>query len=160
MRAAACLCRSILRGTEKSVPRSDRAYKAPGDPGKQYQRLATATVVVTAATAAEAGQKQDQISHSQQSLPPQPLLLPSSPQPLLLPQPPPQNSNRMIQMQLLPKIPLPQWLWPQELLQPQFVAVKSLIFSASTFYLCSIVCGGACQCFRKRLAIISGYSKI
>ena len=40
------------------------------------------------------------------------------------------------------------------LLQPQFVAVKSLIFSASTFYLCSIVCGGACQCFRKRLAII------
>ena len=59
MRAAACLCRSILRGTEKSVPRSDRAYKAPGDPGKQYQRLATATVVVTAATAAEAGQKQD-----------------------------------------------------------------------------------------------------
>lgn len=59
MRAAACLCRSILRGTEKSVPRSDRAYKAPGDPGKQYQRLATATVVVTAATGAEAGQKQD-----------------------------------------------------------------------------------------------------
>ena len=57
MRAAACLCRSILRGTEKSVPRSDRAYKAPGDPGKQYQRLATATVVVTAATAAE--QQQD-----------------------------------------------------------------------------------------------------
>ena len=57
MRAAACLCRSILRGTEKSVPRSDRAYKAPGDPGKQYQRLATATVVVTAATAAE--QEQD-----------------------------------------------------------------------------------------------------
>lgn len=55
MRAAACLCRSILRGTEKSVPRSDRAYKAPGDPGKQYQRLAT--VVVTAATAAE--QQQD-----------------------------------------------------------------------------------------------------
>ena len=53
MRAAACLCRSILRGTEKSVPRSDRAYKAPGDPGKQYQRLATATA------AAEAGQKQD-----------------------------------------------------------------------------------------------------
>ena len=59
MRAAACLCRSILRGTEKSVPRSDRAFKAPGDPGKQYQRLATATVVVTAATAAEAGQKQN-----------------------------------------------------------------------------------------------------
>lgn len=57
MRAAACLCRSILRGTEKSVPRSDRVYKAPGDPGKQYQRLATATVVVTAATAAE--QQQD-----------------------------------------------------------------------------------------------------
>ena len=57
MRAAACLCRSILRGTEKAVPRSDRAYKAPGDPGKQYQRLATATVVVTAATAAE--QQQD-----------------------------------------------------------------------------------------------------
>ena len=57
MRAAACLCRSILRCTEKSVPRSDRAYKAPGDPGKQYQRLATATVVVTAATAAE--QQQD-----------------------------------------------------------------------------------------------------
>lgn len=58
MRAAACLCRSILRGTEKSVPRSsDRAFKAPGDPGKQYQRLATATVVVTAATAAE--QQQD-----------------------------------------------------------------------------------------------------
>jgi len=57
MRAAACLCRSILRVTEKSVPRSDRAYKAPGDPGKQYQRLATATVVVTAATAAE--QQQD-----------------------------------------------------------------------------------------------------
>lgn len=57
MRAAACLCRSILWGTEKSVPRSDRAYKAPGDPGKQYQRLATATVVVTAATAAE--QQQD-----------------------------------------------------------------------------------------------------
>ena len=42
----------------------------------------------------------------------------------------------------------------------QFVAVKSLIFSASTFYLCSIVCGGACQCFRKRLAIIFGYSTI
>ena len=62
MRAAACLCRSILRGTEKSVPRSDRAYKAPGDPGKQYQRLATATVVVTAATAAEAGQILDPIS--------------------------------------------------------------------------------------------------
>lgn len=57
MRAVACLCRSILRGTEKSVPRSDRAFKAPGDPGKQYQRLATATVVVTAATAAE--QQQD-----------------------------------------------------------------------------------------------------
>ena len=57
MRAAACLCRSILRGTEKSVPRSDRAFKAPEDPGKQYQRLATATVVVTAATAAE--QQQD-----------------------------------------------------------------------------------------------------
>ena len=34
-----------------------RAYKTPGDPGKQYQRLATATVVVTAATAAE--QQQD-----------------------------------------------------------------------------------------------------
>lgn len=57
MRAAACLCRSILRGTEKSVPRSDRAFKAPEDSGKQYQRLATATVVVTAATAAE--QQQD-----------------------------------------------------------------------------------------------------
>ena len=63
-------------------------------------------------------------------------------------------------MQLLPKIPLPQLLLPQELLQPQFVAVKSLIFSASTFYLCFIVCGGACQCFRKRLAIIFGYSTI
>ena len=59
MRAATGLCRSILRGTEKTVPRSDRALKAPGDPGKQYQRLATATIVVTAATATEAGQKQD-----------------------------------------------------------------------------------------------------
>jgi hypothetical protein len=86
-------------------------------------------------------------------------LLPRSPQLLLpqpLPQPPPQNSKRMIQMQLLPKIPLLQLLLllQELLLQPQFVAVKSLIFSASTFYLCSIVCGGACQCFRKRLAII------
>ena len=36
-------------------------------------------------------------------------------------------------MQLLPKIPLPQLLLPQELLQPQFVAVKSLIFSVQTF---------------------------
>ena len=152
MRAAACLCRSILRGTEKSVPRSDRAYKAPGDPGKQYQRLATATVVVTAATAAEAGQKQD---------PDQPFTAVIAAAAIVVAQqPPPQNSNRMIQMQLLPKIPLPQLLLPQELLQPQFVAVKSLIFSASTFYLCSIVCGGACQCFRKRLAIISGYSNI
>ena len=154
MRAAACLCRSILRGTEKSVPRSDRAYKAPGDPGKQYQRLATATVVVTAATAAEAGQKQD---------PDQPFTAVIEELALFtqdIPQPPQQQRSRMIQMQLLPKIPLPQLLLPQELLQPQFVAVKSLIFSASTFYLCSIVCGGACQCFRKRLAIISGYSKI
>lgn len=122
MRAAACLCRSILRGTEKSVPRSDRAYKAPGDPGKQYQRLATATVVVTAATAAEQQQDDPDAAVAEDTV--------------------------------------PQLLLPQELLQPQFVAVKSLIFSASTFYLCSIVCGGACQCFRKRLAIISGYSKI
>lgn len=46
-------------GYRKSVPRSDRALKAPEDSGKQYQRLASATVVVTAATATEAGQKQD-----------------------------------------------------------------------------------------------------
>lgn len=57
MRAAACLCRSIISGYRKVRTRSDRAYKVPGDPGKQYQRLATATVVVTAATAAE--QQQD-----------------------------------------------------------------------------------------------------
>ena len=46
-------------GYRKPVPRSDRALKAPEDPVKQYQRLASATVVVTAATATEAGQKQD-----------------------------------------------------------------------------------------------------
>ena len=59
MRVAISLCRSVLRGTEKSVPRRDRALKAPGIPGKQYQRLATATIVVATATATEAGQKQD-----------------------------------------------------------------------------------------------------
>lgn len=153
------LCQSIIRGTEDPHPGmiDHTCVKSPVNQQPQFPQPLLPPP-----------QKQDrsriQISHSQQSFPPQPLfLLPRSPQLLLpqpLPQPPPQNSKRMIQMQLLPKIPLPQLLLPQELLQPQFVAVKSLIFSASTFYLCSIVCGGACQCFRKRLAIISGYSKI
>ena len=152
------LCQSVIRGTEDPHPGmiDHTCVKSPVNQQPQFPQPLLPPP-----------QKQDrsriQISHSQQSFPPQPLfLLPRSPQ-LLLPQPlpqPPQNSKRMIQMQLLPKIPLPQLLLPQELLQPQFVAVKSLIFSASTFYLCSIVCGGACQCFRKRLAIISGYSKI
>ena len=138
-------------GYGRSAPRDDRSYVC-----KKSGKSATAISTAVVATATEAGQ----ISHSQQSFPPQPLFLfPRSPQLLLpqpLPQPPPQNSKRMIQMQLLPKIPLLQLLLllQELLLQPQFVAVKSLIFSASTFYLCSIVCGGACQCFRKRLAII------
>ena len=153
------LCQSVIRGTEDPHPGmiDHTCVKSPVNQQPQFPQPLFPPP-----------QKQDrsriQISHSQQSFPPQPLfLLPRSPQLLLpqpLPQPPPQNSKRMIQMQLLPKIPLPQLLLPQELLQPQFVAVKSLIFSASTFYLCSIVCGGACQCFRKRLAIISAYSKI
>lgn len=147
------LCQSVIRGTEDPHPGmiDHTCVKSPVNQQPQFPQPLLPPP-----------QKQDksriQISHSQQSFPPQPLfLLPRSPQLLLpqpLPQPPPQNSKRMIQMQLLPKIPLPQLLLPQELLQPQFVAVKSLIFSASTFYLCSIVCGGACQCFRKRLAII------
>ena len=60
MRAARCLCRSVLRGTENSVPRDDRALMAQGipEPGSVGE-LAAATVVVTAATATEAGQKQD-----------------------------------------------------------------------------------------------------
>lgn len=94
-----------------------------------------------------------QINQSQPSLPPmipppQPL-----PQPQLLPQllppiplPPQQNKSRIIQMQL-PNPPLPL-LHPQELLlQPQFVAVKSLMFIASKFYLWFIVCTYACQSF-------------
>lgn len=100
MRAAACLCRSILRGTEKSVPRSDRAYKAPGDPGKQYQRLATATVVVTAATAAEQQQDDPDAAVAEDT-------------------------------------------------------VTTVVIAAGI-----IAAAIACQCFRKRLAIISGYSKI
>ena len=46
-------------------------------------------------------------------------------------------------MQLLPKIPLLQLLLllQELLLQPQFVAVKSLIFSASTFYLALLYAG-------------------
>ena len=153
------LCQSVIRGTEDPHPGmiDHTCVKSPVNQQPQFPQPLLPPP-----------QKQDrsriQISHSQQSFTPKRLfLLPSSPElflPQPFPQPPPQNSNRMIQMQLLPKIPLPQLLLPQELLQPQFVAVKSLIFSASTFYLCSIVCGGACQCFRKRLAIISGYSKI
>lgn len=55
-----CLCRSVLRGTENSVPRDDRALMAPGIPGPgSVGELATATVIVTAATATEAGQKQN-----------------------------------------------------------------------------------------------------
>lgn len=69
-----------------------------------------------------------QISHSQQSLPLPPPLPPKRP----LPQPPlpPQNNSRRIQMQLLPpnNPPLLSYPHPQELLlQPQLVAVKSLI---------------------------------
>ena len=139
-------------GYGRSAPRDDRSYVC-----KKSGKSATAISTAVVSTATEAGQEQHP---DQPSFPPQPLfLLPRSPQLLLpqpLPQPPPQNSKRMIQMQLLPKIPLLQLLLllQELLLQPQFVAVKSLIFSASTFYLCSIVCGGACQCFRKRLAII------
>ena len=134
------LCQSVIRGTEDPHPGmiDHTCVKSPVNQQPQFPQPLLPPP-----------QKQDrsriQISHSQQSFPPQPL-----------PQPPPQNSKRMIQMQLLPKIPLLQLLLllQELLLQPQFVAVKSLIFSASTFYLCSIVCGGACQCFRKRLAII------
>ena len=144
------LCQSVIRGTEDPHPGmiDHTCVKSPVNQQPQFPQPLFPPP-----------QKQDrsriQISHSQQSFPQ--LLLPQP-----LPQPPPQNSKRMIQMQLLPKIPLLQLLLllQELLLQPQFVAVKSLIFSASTFYLCSIVCGGACQCFRKRLAIISGYSKI
>lgn len=156
MKGTIRLCQSVIRGYGKSAPRDDHTcVKRSENQQPQFPQPLLPQ---------PPPQKQDrsriQISHSQQSFPPQPLLLlPRSPQPLLpqpLPQPPPQNSKRMIQMQLLPKIPLPQLLLllQELLLQPQFVAVKSLIFSASTFYLCSIVCGGACQCFRKRLAII------
>ena len=105
-------------------------------------------------------QKQDrsriQISHSQQSLPPQPLLLPSSPQPLLLPQPPPQNSSRMIQMQLLPKIPLLQLLLllQELLLQPQFVAVKSLILVPPLFIYALLYVGSLSMFPEKTFAII------
>ena len=142
MKRIILLCQSVIRGTEDPHPGmiDHTCVKSPVNQQPQFPQPLLPPP-----------QKQDrsriQISHSQQSLPPQPLLLP---------QPPPQNSNRMIQMQLLPKIPLQQLLLllQELLLQPQFVAVKSLIFSASTFYLCSIVCGGACQCFRKRLAII------
>ena len=141
------LCQSVIRGTEDPHPGmiDHTCVKSPVNQQPQFPQQDRSRI---------------QISHSQQSFPPQPLfLLPRSPQLLLpqpLPQPPPQNSKRMIQMQLLPKIPLLQLLLllQELLLQPQFVAVKSLIFSASTFYLCSIVCGRACQCFRKRLAII------
>ena len=136
------LCQSVIRGTEDPHPGmiDHTCVKSPVNQQPQFPQPLLPPP-----------QKQDrsriQISHSQQSFPPQPLLLP---------QPPQQNKRRMIQMQLLPKIPLLQLLLllQELLLQPQFVAVKSLIFSASTFYLCSIVCGGACQCFRKRLAII------
>lgn len=87
-----------------------------------------------------------QISHSQLLL-----LLSPQPQPQLFPerilvpfpQPPKHDSNRIIQirLQLFPKVLL------QLLLQPQFVADKSLIIRASRFYLCFIVCMLACQCF-------------
>lgn len=82
-------------------------------------------------------QKQDnrriQIIHSQQLLLlSQPLLLPQPPKkpPLLLPQ---QENKRIIQIQLLQLPPKPRELFPQLLEQPQLVAVKSLIFSASKF---------------------------
>lgn len=128
------LCQSIIRGTEDPHPGmiDHTCVKSPVNQQPQFPQPLLPPP-----------QKQDrsriQISHSQQSFPPQPLFLfPRSPQLLLpqpLPQPPPQNSKRMIQMQLLPKIPLLQLLLllQELLLQPQFVAVKSLIFSASTF---------------------------
>ena len=121
------LCQSVIRGTEDPHPGmiDHTCVKSPVNQQPQFPQPLLPPP-----------QKQDrsriQISHSQQSFPPQPLfLLPRSPQ-LLLPQPlpqPPQNSKRMIQMQLLPKIPLPQLLLllQELLLQPQFVAVKSLI---------------------------------
>lgn len=128
------LCQSVIRGTEDPHPGmiDHTCVKSPVNQQPQFPQPLLPPP-----------QKQDrsriQISHSQQSFPPQPLFLfPRSPQLLLpqpLPQPPPQNSKRMIQMQLLPKIPLLQLLLllQELLLQPQFVAVKSLIFSASTF---------------------------
>lgn len=128
------LCQSVIRGTEDPHPGmiDHTCVKSPVNQQPQFPQPLLPPP-----------QKQDrsriQISHSQQSFPPQPLFLfPRSPQLLLpqpLPQPPPQNSKRIIQMQLLPKIPLLQLLLllQELLLQPQFVAVKSLIFSASTF---------------------------
>ena len=61
MSAVICLCRSVLRGTEKPYP-GMIAPHGSGNPGPEsVSKLATATIVAaaTAATAAEAGQKQD-----------------------------------------------------------------------------------------------------
>ena len=128
------LCQSVIRGTEDPHPGmiDHTCVKSPVNQQPQFPQPLLPPP-----------QKQDRSRN-----PDQPfatiisaaavVLLPRSPQLLLpqpLPQPPPQNSKRMIQMQLLPKIPLLQLLLllQELLLQPQFVAVKSLIFSASTF---------------------------
>ena len=69
-----------------------------------------------------------QINQSQQLLllsQSQSLLQPRMPFPL--PHPPQKINKIIIQMQLPPIIPLPQLLLQPQLLQPQFVAVKSLI---------------------------------
>ena len=77
------------------------------------------------------------MSHSQLSPPNRLLPHPPQPHPLPrppLPNPPQQDSSRRIQIQLLPPHPHPLF-WelthPQESLQPQFVAVRSLILFAS-----------------------------
>ena len=116
------LCQSVIRGTEDPHPGmiDHTCVKSPVNQQPQFPQPLLPPP-----------QKQDrsriQISHSQQSFPPQPLfLLPRSPQLLLpqpLPQPPPQNSKRMIQMQLLskphPQLPPHPQLFPHPLCPPQ-----------------------------------------
>ena len=127
MKRIILLCQSVIRGTEDPHPRmiDHTCVKSPVNQQPQFPQPLLPPP-----------QKQDrsriQISHSQQSFPPQPLFLfPRSPQLLLpqpLPQPPPQNSKRMIQMQLLPKIPLQQLLLllQELLLQPQLLPPQLL----------------------------------
>jgi len=114
--------------------------------------------------------------HSQQlplpSPEPKKPLLPPQPHPLLPPQPPHANNRRIIQMQLPPK---PQLLLRELFEQPQFVAVKSLIFLPPRIIYALLYAGKHvnvsvffpnfglvffAQYMDKRLELISTYSKI